>query len=104
MKDGLRRELVDPAGVDRAGVELAPGVLAERREAADRDRLATHVRCRAADHAQAPDLAGAVVAEEVAPDRGWDGRAAIDEAAGNRTPVVVVRVGVDGECQRAGGA
>src|SRR5262245_27062946 len=56
----LRRELVHPAGVDRAGVELAARVLAERRQAADRDRLAPHVRRRAVDHAQAPDLARAV--------------------------------------------
>src|SRR5262249_28586569 len=59
----LGRELVHPAGVDRAGVELSARVLAERRQAADRDRLAPHVRRRAVDHAQAPDLARAVVAE-----------------------------------------
>src|SRR5437016_5212982 len=63
-RDRLRRNPVEPPA-RRDGVETAAGVLAERGQAGDLERLPAPARDPPLHHAQAPDRAGAVVAVEV---------------------------------------
>src|SRR5437867_759171 len=90
----LAGELVDRAG-QRRHVQLAERVLAERRQLLDVQRLQAHVGGLAARRQEAPDLAAAEVAVEVAARRGRNRRAAVDVPARDRAAVVAVVVDDD---------
>src|SRR5437660_1700287 len=70
-------------------------VFAERRQGGDLERLAADVDRSAVLDAQAPDDAGAVVAEEVAAGGLCDCPAAVHVAAGHRAVAVGMAVDVD---------
>src|SRR5262245_54731046 len=91
----LRAELVDRAAVERGRVDLARGVLAERGEVGDRERLLARAGAElAAARAQAPDRPAAEVAVDVAAAERRDRLAPVDVAARDRA---AVRVAVDGD-------
>src|SRR5881398_325856 len=95
----LGSELVDRA-VERDRVELARGVLAERREARDLEGLAAHAAAQLPVHrAQAPDRPFAIVAVEVASAGRGHSLAAVDVAARDRA-ALAVGVGHDREDER----
>src|SRR5438270_13085363 len=78
--------------LERDRVQLAAYVLAERREPGDAERLPPQRGGAAARHPQAPDLAAAVVAEEVASLRGGDGRPPVDGTARHRAAAAAALV------------
>src|SRR5687768_10598625 len=82
-------------------IQLAGGVLAERRQRPDVERLRAHIPRLAGGDPQAPDSPAAVVAEDVAPALRGPRLAAVDVPAGDRaTPAVVVLE--DGEHEPTG--
>src|SRR5689334_2262679 len=95
-------QLVDLA-VERRRVELARGVLAERRQVSDLEALLALAEQLAVRRSEAPDLAGAEVAVEVAATGRGHGRAAVDVAAGHGAASAVVLVGHDREDEPADG-
>src|SRR5207247_2182903 len=97
----LARQLVERA-LERDGVEVAVGGLAERGEGPDLARFVPVVDGLATRDAQAPDVPRAVVPVEVAPPRRRYGAAAIDVTPGDGAVVARVAVDLNGPDERAG--
>jgi hypothetical protein len=67
---GLTHHAEEAAAADRDGVQRAAGALTEARELSDAGRFLAQLDGSAVLDAQAPDRAGAQVAEEVASEGG----------------------------------
>src|SRR5438132_3351736 len=100
--DALTNDTEEAAAADRDGIERPVGGLTEARQLSDPSGLLPQVDGSAAHDAQAPDRAGAEVAEEVAAEGGGRGLAAVDVTARHRT-ALLVRVHADRSDQVAGG-